>query len=242
MRTDLLDDTERRKLARLVRSEDRERYVTAHALVRLLLSARTGVPAATLQLDRTCDRCGGGHGKPRLPGGAGAPCAPVAFNLAHAGNRIVAAVADGPGLDVGVDVERIPAPGAPVLDGSAALLTDDEVAVYRRLSPARRGRALAVWWTRKEAVLKATGDGLAVDPSTIEVTAPHVAPALLRGPSGDDHHEPPERARPDAPGHRPPIALRDLDAGPGYVGSVAVLGATSLEVTEHDAGPLLRAS
>lgn len=236
----LLDDAERRRALRLASREDRVRYVTAHALVRLLLAARTGVPAADLRFDRTCHLCGGGHGKPRLvdarPGAAARPegaARPVAFNLAHAGDRIVVAVADDHGLEIGVDVEPIPAPGAPVMaTGGDGILTTTELATFREMPPNQRCRALATWWTRKEATLKATGDGLAIAPSAIAVTDPHERPRLTGGWG---------TARTGLRDDRYPVALHDLDAGPGYVGCVAAVGATSLEVTEHDAGPLVGA-
>jgi 4'-phosphopantetheinyl transferase len=243
--TGLLDTTERRRAIRLAGRGDRERYVTAHALVRLLLAARTGVPAADLRFDRTCRHCAGDHGKPRLVDArTESSTGPVAFNLAHAGDRIVVALVDGPDLEVGIDVERIPGPDDPaVASGAATILSATELAAFRHLEPAQRGRALAVWWTRKEAVLKATGDGLAVPPSTVEVTPPFAPPALAhRPPPGDDRG--PLLGAPH-PGRTlagyPPV-LGDLEPGAGYVGCVAALGATSIEVIEHDAGPLLSAA
>jgi 4'-phosphopantetheinyl transferase len=238
----LLDTTERRRAMRLAGRGDRERYVTAHALVRLLLAARTGVPAADLRFDRTCRHCAGDHGKPRLVDApTGSSTGPVSFNLAHSGARIVVALVDGPDLEVGVDVERIPGPDDPaVATGADAILSATELAAFRRLKPAQRRRALAVWWTRKEAVLKATGDGLAVPPSTVEVTPPSAPPALAhRPPPGDDRDPLLGAPYPGRPFAGSPLILGDLDPGAGYVGCVAALGATSLEVIEHDAGPLL---
>lgn len=232
----LLDDTERRSAARLARAADRDRYVTAHALVRLLLADRTGQPAAQLRFDRTCRRCGGDHGKPRLVQARPGARAAASFNLAHAGDRVVVMVADGD-LDAGVDVERVPGAHAAVLGtASAGVLTARERSALQQLPSARRGHALAVWWTRKEAVLKATGDGLAVPPSTVEVTPPDAAPALTgwvaNGPQDG------AGAQGSAGGPPSPLALRDLDAGPGYVGCVAVCGAHSVDVIERDAGSL----
>jgi 4'-phosphopantetheinyl transferase len=243
--TGLLDDAERERSVRLVRSADRSRFVTAHALVRLLLAARTGIPPAELRFDRTCRRCGGGdHGKPRLADDLTPPSGPLPFNLTHAGARIAVAVADvtdpDSGIDVGVDVERVPAGDSVLATAGPEILTVAELAAYRQLDKLGRGRALAVWWTRKEAVLKATGDGLAVPPSSIGVTAPNEPPDVT------GWTVPARESRPDtgeedtAPG-RPRIVLRDLQADEGYVGCVAVVGAASLTVTEHDADPLLAA-
>jgi 4'-phosphopantetheinyl transferase len=243
--TGLLDDAERQRSVRLARSEDRSRFVTAHALVRLLLAARTGIPPAELRFDRTCRRCGGDHGKPRLADDTPLPTGPPPFNLAHAAARIAVAVADvtGPdgGFDVGVDVERVPPAGDSVLaTAGPEILTAAELAAYRQLDTSGRGRALAVWWTRKEAVLKATGDGLAVPPSSIGVTAPDEPPAVTGWTVPARERRLDTGERDTAPG-RLLVVLRDLQAADGYVGCVAVVGAASLTVTEHDADPLLAA-
>lgn len=243
--TAVLDPTERQQLTRIARVEDRARYVTAHAVVRLLLAERTGVPAADLRFERNCRRCGGGHGKPQLVDAErSARSRPVAFNLAHAGDRIVVAIGDDHGVEVGVDVEAIPDQDDPVLAGAAhGLLTTSELAAYRGQAIGRRGHDFTRWWTRKESVLKATGEGLTVPLSAVEVTAPDAAPALVRRP-------PPEEVGGSAPGasdamwrlRMSPVSLHDLDAGPGYVGCVALLGASSVGVIERDADPLLGAA
>ena len=243
---DLLDDAERRRAARLARTADRWAYVTAHALVRLLLAARTGVPAAELRFERTCRRCGSTHhGKPRLADDLAGEAGPVPFSLARAGDRIAVAVSDQPGLEVGVDVERVPDPGDAVLAAAPEVLTTTELATYRRLDGGWRGHALAVWWARKEAVLKAVGHGLAVAPSTIAVTAPDEALAVIRWSapaaggtsSAGGAQVPAVRGRAMRP--RPGVSMRDLEAAHGYVGCVAAVGARSLGVAELDAAPLL---
>jgi 4'-phosphopantetheinyl transferase len=237
----VLDASERRSAARLARTADRDRYVTAHALLRRVLARRTGVPAAQLQFDRTCRRCGDDHGKPRLR----RPRAAVSFNLAHAGDRIVVVVVDG-NVDAGVDVERVPGAHAAVLaTAGAGVLTVRERSMLQQLPPDGRRRALAVWWTRKEAVLKATGDGLAVPLWAVEVTPPGTAPALL-GPVADGRPRRSaagpsrvDRSTPAGGAPDPPIALRDLRPGPGYAGCVAVRGADAIDLVERGAGTLL---
>lgn len=246
---DLLDATERRTVFGLAREEDRDRYITAHALARLLLAAKTGHSAAELRFERTCGRCGGrDHGKPRLAqAGRSELSGSFAFNLSHAGNRVVVAVAEGQGdherFDVGVDVERIPDPEEEVFpSGGAGILTPAELSVYRRLDRAQRGHALAVWWTRKEAVLKAYGLGLAVPPWSVEVTAPDAAPMLARWTPDDDRDSLRSEPRPALPRPGSTVALRSLNPGPGYVGCLAVVGATSIAWHEHDADHLLGAA
>jgi phosphopantetheinyl transferase len=73
---------------------DRDRSVTAAALVRLLLAHRLGVQPADVAIDIA-------NGKPRLAW----PPARTEFSVSHAGDEVVVAVSDG--AAVGVDIERL---------------------------------------------------------------------------------------------------------------------------------------
>jgi 4'-phosphopantetheinyl transferase len=73
---------------------DRDRSLTAAALVRLLLASRLGVEPTEVAIDRTC-------GKPRLAWPAAGP----GFSVSHAGEQVVVAISDD--AAVGVDVERL---------------------------------------------------------------------------------------------------------------------------------------
>jgi 4'-phosphopantetheinyl transferase len=200
----LLDAPERERLGAFRRPADRARYLAAHALVRLVLGG-SGAAAARLTFDRTC-RCGRPHGKPVLPGGP-------PFSLSHAGDVVGVAVrTDGP---VGLDVERIRAVG-----DLAALAAH----VY---SPAEQnGRvpdAVAFFrtWTRKEAVVKATADGLAAPMS--EITLAPDGGAVADWPAG--------------PG---PLWVHDLMPAPGHPAAVAGPGRQAPAVTERDGNAVLR--
>ncbi|TRW43680.1 4'-phosphopantetheinyl transferase family protein [Georgenia yuyongxinii] len=223
--TRLLEPAERRRAARLVGAA-RASFVTARALLRLVLAPAVGVAPHELRLDTTCPRCGGDHGKPRLLGPAA-----VEFSLAHTAGQVVVAVSTGP--PVGVDVEALVR--LTDQDGAGLLSTAElgelaevaEVGEVGELPATARRAALAVWWTRKEAVLKATGEGLAVPPETIQVTGPTLPAALLTWPG---------------PAPPPVVTLADLHPSPAFVASVAVLGRGPLTVVEHDGDALLWSS
>ncbi|GAA5136739.1 4'-phosphopantetheinyl transferase family protein [Pseudonocardia adelaidensis] len=192
----LLDGHERDRLDRFRRAADRARYLAAHALVRLVLADAVGTAAAALVFDRTC-RCGAQHGKPVLPGGPG-------FSLTHAGDLVGVAVH--PGGDVGLDVEQ------------ARELTDLPAMSAHVCSPretAPDAQAFFTLWTRKEALLKAVGTGLATPMS-----------AITLGPSGvlDWTGE-------DAP--RDPLWLADLCPASGYHAAVAGTGERPAIVEER---------
>lgn len=225
----VLDPAERARLSRFQRAGDSRRYLTAHALVRLLLGPLVGATPAGLHFGATCRLCGQqGHGKPRLIS-LDPSSTDVSFSLAHSGDRVVVAVTGG--IPVGVDVEQVVARELDQLDAlSREMLSPTEQITYRALPVDARSQALITWWTRKEAVVKATGDGLGVPLAEISVTPPDQPAALVGWPT--DRLGPHTAARPAG-------VLRDLRAPSGYVGCVAVIGARALEVTEHDADPLL---
>ena len=213
----LLEPGERERRDRLVRAEDRDRLTVGAALARLVLAGHLDRPAERLRFDRTCGTCGGDHGKPRLVADAGG----LELSISHSGARVaVAVVRGGP---VGVDVERVP----PDLDADALarlVLSEHERAGFERLPHADRRRALLTYWTRKEALLKATGEGLRAAMPGITVSGPDEPPLL--------------RDWPERPAARP-VALRALRPGSGYVASLAVLGLTTVRVRELDGGELL---
>jgi 4'-phosphopantetheinyl transferase len=199
----LLDDHERARLGRFRRDADRARYLAAHALTRIVLADAVGTPAGALVFDRTC-RCGAPHGKPVLPGGPG-------FSLTHAGDLVGVAVH--PGGAVGLDVEQVRA------------LTDLAAMAAHACSPqetAPDADAFFALWTRKEALLKAVGTGLATPMSAITL-----GPSGVLGWSGDD-----------AP--RDPLWLRDLHPAAGYRAAVAGTGAPP-DVREEHGDALLAA-
>jgi 4'-phosphopantetheinyl transferase len=183
---------------------DRARYVAAHALTRIVLAEAVGRPAGELRFDRTC-QCGQQHGKPGLVDGP-------EFSLTHAGDLVGVAVH--PGGPVGLDAEQV------------RELTDLAAMAAHVCSPAESvadAASFFVTWTRKEALLKATGDGLS---SPME--------AITLGPSGVR-----EWTGDGAPSG--PVWLRDLHPGRDYRAAVAGLGTAPPRVDEVDGNALLRA-
>ncbi|MFC6239117.1 4'-phosphopantetheinyl transferase family protein [Longivirga aurantiaca] len=167
----------------------------AHELLREAAGRFHGVPPTTIVLGHECPRCGSDeHGRPLLLPTA-AVRAPAHVSLARAGDLSVVALTDvGP---VGVDIEAV---------GAAAFPGFDDVARH----PDERGTDATASWVRTEALLKAHGFGLAVDPRDISIDADGSV-------TWDSPHE--------APG---PAWLRDLEV-PGHV--VAVVALPEQDVT-----------
>ncbi len=108
---------------------------------------------------------GGKHGKPRLALPAAADdgrLAALHFNLSHADNALALAVTFG--RRVGIDIEVVD-PGVDVLAVARTHFTAEEFEWFRVLS-AREGLvAFYRLWTRKEALVKADGRGIAARPA-----------------------------------------------------------------------------
>jgi 4'-phosphopantetheinyl transferase len=216
----LLSDGERDRYVALRNDEDRARFATARLIARTALGRRVGIAPDEVDLDATCPRCGAQHAKPV----AGGPAAGLELSISHSGDRVAVAIAEG--AQVGLDVE-----GAPALGGGdgrdlwEAVLRPGEQALVARLPEEVRGDAFLAVWTRKEAILKATGDGLDVAMTELEVSPGTAAPRVL-----------------SSAGHLPPaesIALVELHPGAGYRATLAVITRGPVDVEEVDAEVLL---
>jgi 4'-phosphopantetheinyl transferase len=98
------------------------------------------------------------------------------FNVSHAEDcALYAFTLSG---DVGVDVEPVRA-GQVHDEVAHRFFARPEVEALERLPPERRGEAFADCWTRKEAFIKARGDGLSAALDTFVVSLPDEPPALL---------------------------------------------------------------
>ena len=150
---ELLDDAEQARRTRLQRAADRDRFVVGAALVRCLVAHLDGTDPDRVALDRTCARCGQQHGPVATPG------RPWRCTVSHSGRYAVAAVSLAP---VGVDVETACPPEW------RELLPD--VLAAGETAPSDEDGFLALW-VRKEAVLKATREGLTRPMSSVDLGA-----------------------------------------------------------------------
>jgi surfactin synthase thioesterase subunit/phosphopantetheinyl transferase len=144
-----LSPNEARRAAAFRADVDRRRYVGRCVVLRRLLR-RYGVDLGTAELPTRR------NGKPELADSE------LSFSLSHSAGLALIALARG--LDLGADVERI----RPVVDLDAfcdgALDAGERAELVSVAEDERLAAALRVW-TAKEAILKATGDGLRVEPS-----------------------------------------------------------------------------
>jgi 4'-phosphopantetheinyl transferase len=163
-----LSEAELARAARFGTAALRARYVAGRAMLRQLLGARLALPPSRVPIRR------GLRGRPELD----LPGAPD-FNVSNTAGMALIAIAERP--RVGVDVEHRERRAA--ADKLARkFLTATEAAALAHLQPDERRRAFLRHWTCKEAMSKATGDGLAAPFGRIEVEiAP--GPRVVGGPA-----------------------------------------------------------
>ena len=151
---------ERERAARFHFPAHRDRFVVGRGLLRTLLGAYLNRPAMAL-----CFACGP-RGKPLLAGEDAD--AGLHFNLSHSGERALYAIAR---REVGVDLECL---NRVVNDAAVAerVCTPREWAAFQALPAERFREAFFSCWTRKEAIAKALGDGLASGLRNLEVCFP----------------------------------------------------------------------
>lgn len=150
----LLSAPERERCRAYLQADDRRRFETGAALLRLAAAGCLAVVATQVRVDRRCAGCGAQHGKPRLPDHP-----ELDVSVAHSGQHVVVALARG--ARVGVDVEQVREIDADELAGSA--FASGEVAELAALPAGERATAFFGMWTRKESIVKALGTGITDD-------------------------------------------------------------------------------
>lgn len=152
----LLSDEERGRAGRFRTNALRNRYVAAHGGVRLLIERQFGVPAAS-QLFRCNDL-----GKPSLLGRSD-----VRSNISYSGDYALVGLSQD--REIGVDLEAV-RPIEEALELAAIHYTPRECSALRqaRASGASCDEGFLRVWVRKEACVKALGQGLSIPLDTVE--------------------------------------------------------------------------
>lgn len=161
----LLDDQERGRCLRLRGPLLRGRYIAAHAGLRRVLAAQLGCHPKALTLAREPG------GRPVLRGVRTKAAKPSAqdtlhFSLAHAGDHALVGLSEQ--YPLGVDIEQLPAPADLAQDLAPHLSGLEQADLARQPPPGRPAEALRLW-VCKEALLKATGWGLALAPAALSL-------------------------------------------------------------------------
>jgi 4'-phosphopantetheinyl transferase len=195
-----LSAEERERAQRFRQAADRHRYIVSHGMLRLLLARYLSADPAQLRFLENA------FGKPRLDGPAVA--ATLCFNLSHSGEFVLLGITRA--REIGVDVETV-RPRFATLEVAERFFAPAEVTVLRSLPQAEQTTAFFLCWTRKEAFIKARGEGLSRALDKFEVAFRPEEPAALLW-SADD---PKASLR---------WSIRDASPAPGYAAAVVVDG------------------
>jgi len=195
-----LSPDERARAARFLAERPRREYVATRSTLRQILGQYLNAPPERLGF-RYSER-----GKPSLVDDP-----KISFNVSHSGDLSVLAVTCG--RDIGVDVEWVRA-DVEAAALAARFFSRHERERLLRLHGGEITQAFFRCWTRKEAYIKARGDGLSLALDSFDVSLdPGAASALL-------HTRPdPEEAR--------KWVVRDLGLPVGFAAAVAWSAAPS---------------
>lgn len=197
-----LDPAERQRADRFRIDVHRDRFTAGRGLLRRLLGRFLGVAPREVAFRY------GRKGKPHLELPPGHPGGGLRFNLTHSANGALFAVVRG--RTVGVDLEWL----RPQDDAEALVerfFHPSERRIFAALAPEERLACFYAGWTRKEAYVKARGDGLSLPTTEFEVVLAPAEPARLVG----FEREPQEVGR---------WSFASFEPARSFVGAVAVEG------------------
>jgi 4'-phosphopantetheinyl transferase len=174
----------------------KRRYIAGRGILRLLLGRYLCVSPPDVKIAYS------EYGKPFLPANR------IQFNLSH--SKGIALYAFCLAADIGIDLEKI----RPISDAqaiAARFFSSGEYARFQSLPEEKRNDAFFACWTRKEAFIKAVGEGLSYPLDSFEVAFVIGKDARLLSIQGSEK----EAAR---------WSLYSLSPVVGYAGAMAVSG------------------
>ncbi|MCL5670567.1 MAG: 4'-phosphopantetheinyl transferase superfamily protein [Acidobacteria bacterium] len=191
---------EQARAERFYFERDREHFIVARGVLRAILGGYLNRAPECLSF------CYSAYGKPSLAGESDGDV--IRFNVSH--SHGIALYAFTRGTAVGIDLERIRFDLA-VAEVAGQFFSPQEVAMLRTLPTEEQTLAFFRCWTRKEAYIKARGEGLSLPLDQFDVSLAPGEPAAVLGTQRD----PSEASR---------WSLQELTPAPGFVAALAVAG------------------
>lgn len=170
---------------------DRSAFVATRGILRELLGRYLKRAASQIELEY------GPQGKPALRQDSSGKS--VQFNVSH--SHGVALLAFAIGRNVGVDVELV-RPDFATQQIAERYFSAQEVSELRQLPPSVQDEGFFLCWTRKEAYIKARGEGLSIPLKSFQVSLTPGKPEHLQAPDSSQWN------------------LRSLRPGPRHVGAL----------------------
>ncbi|MBL7666279.1 MAG: 4'-phosphopantetheinyl transferase superfamily protein [Bacteriovoracaceae bacterium] len=139
----ILSSSELERCERFLKVDDKEKFILSRGTLRNALAEFTGKKASALNIKLTKE------GKPYLEEGP-------FFNLAHSRDYFVLTIASS---TVGVDIEYLDEK-RDIQKLAPRVFHSDELTVFQKISSIEKQQMFFSYWSLKEAILKAMGDGL----------------------------------------------------------------------------------
>lgn len=187
----VLSAAERQRLQRFHFADHRRRYQIGHGALRTILAGYLRVEPAAIEFRQ------GPRGKPYLAG------AGPFFNLSHSGKLALIGVATS---ELGLDVEKVRHLES-LTEIARKHFSPSEFEALDALQGEQRELAFYRCWTRKEAYIKALGEGLSMPLDTFDVSLCETPQFLACRDGRED------------PAH---WSLLDVSPGPEFVGALAI--------------------
>lgn len=191
---------ERQRATRFHFERDRRRFIVGRGLLRAILARYAHIEAGQVRFAY------GLRGKPALAGACGGDM--LKFNVSHSNGHILCAITNR--REIGVDIEHVH-----VVSEADAIaerfFAPSENELFRQLPANQKQVAFFNCWTRKEAYIKATGDGLSRPLDQFSVSFVPGEPAKMV-----DCYDIPEEV------HR--WSFYALHPAPGYIAALCVQG------------------
>jgi len=137
---EILSPQEIKRSGYFLKEHDAQRFISTRLAIRKIISQYTGTMPKSVIFNQTANK------KPSSKG--------VEFNISHSGNYIMIAMSENP---VGIDIEHVEHPVDVAQLIPYCFDTAEEGFITSSIDKKESFFAL---WTRKEALLKATGEGL----------------------------------------------------------------------------------
>jgi 4'-phosphopantetheinyl transferase len=205
---ELLSPDEQARADRFRFDKDRNQFIESRAALRLLLSQYLNVSPTGLTFSKAA------HGKPALANGQ--PDSGLRFNLSRRDGLALVAVTRN--REIGVDVELIRA-DLPLFEIAEVSFSENELRTLRSLPESQHAAGFYNCWTRKEAYVKARGEGFSFPLKQFDVSLTPGAAAKLLEVRGSD-------AEVDR------WTLQELSVGDGYVAALMFEGRDATVICE----------
>jgi 4'-phosphopantetheinyl transferase len=152
-----LNVEEQQRASRFLAEKDQHMYIIAHGLLRLILGSYLQLPPANVAFIEHSQK------KPAL---APVHQSDLKFNLSHSGQKVLIAVTKA--NEVGADIEIIQPQSR--MHVAERYYSASEVEQLRSLAPEEQTAMFYRIWSKKEAIVKANGQGLAEQLSAFSVS------------------------------------------------------------------------